>query len=284
MKGPSAPPRLLSLFAALLLFAPAVWGEEPPLPPPEVPAGEHRHVHPPPPAQPDPGRVGLEEKLGTVIPLDVPFKDENGRTVRLRELVDRPTIIAPVYYKCPNVCNFLQGGLAQALPEVSLKPGEKYRVLSVSFDETETPELARGSKRNYLAAARGKIPPDAWRFLTGEREDILTLTDALGYRFQRQGVDFLHPVAIAVVSPEGKIVRYLYGTRFLPMDLTLSLVEASEGKVGATVKRVLGFCFSYDPQGKRYVFNILRVSAVVVLATAGAFIAFLLLAGRKRRG
>lgn len=270
------------LFLLFALFAPAAFGDDEKLPPPEIPGEHHEHLHPPADSPP-PAAVGLEEKLGTHIPLDVSFRDEDGRAVRLQDLIDRPTIIAPVYYKCPNVCNFLQGGLAAALPEVSLEPGEKYRVLSVSFDETETPALAQGSKRNYLAAADGKIPPEAWRFLTGERKEILALTDALGFYFQRQGVDFLHPVAVAVVSPDGKIVRYLYGTRFLPMDLTLSLVEASEGRVGATVKKVLGFCFSYDPQGKRYVFNILRVSAFVVLATAGTFLAFLLLGGRKKK-
>lgn len=270
---------------ALILAASSGWGSDPPLPPPEVPGAQQEHVHPSaPPAQTAQNAVGMDEKLGGYIPLNTPFRDEDGKTVRLRDLVDRPTIIAPVYYKCPNVCNFLQGGLAQTLPEVALQAGEKYRVLSVSFDETETPELARGSKRNYLAATEGKIPPEAWRFLTGDRKNILALTDSLGFRFQRQGVDFLHPVAVAVVSPDGKIVRYLYGTRFLPMDLTLALVEASEGKVGATVKRVLGFCFSYDAQGKRYVFNILRVSAFVTLATAGAFVIFLLFGGRRRRG
>ncbi|HEY7745632.1 MAG TPA: SCO family protein [Desulfuromonadales bacterium] len=242
------------------------------------PAKEHVHVHPQPAAATE---VGLDEKLGAAIPLDLTFRDETGRTVTLRDLVTVPTIIAPVYYKCPNVCSFLQGGLAQALPEVKLEPGKAFRVLSVSFDETETPELAHRSQAIYLDAMRQRFPAAAWSFLTGDPENIRSLLDAAGYRFQRQGEDFLHPVAIFVVASDGKIVRYLHGTSVLPMDLTLALVEASEGRIGPTIRRVAQFCFSYDAENRRYVFNLFRVSATVILLTAGAFLSFLILRGRK---
>jgi protein SCO1/2 len=262
-----------------ILLAPLAGNAETPLPPPEIPAA-HEHRHPAPAT--DAPEVGLTEKLGETIPLDLTFRDESGQAVTLRQLIDGPTIVAPVYYHCPDVCNFLQGDLARTLPKLKLQPGKDYRVLSVSFDETDTPATAAGSKRNYFAGM-GSYPPDAWRFLTGEPAAIRALTDSLGYRFQRQGRDFLHPVAVAVVAGDGKIVRYLYGTRFLPMDLNLALVEASEGKVGVSVKRVLGFCFSYDPVNRRYVFNLLRVTAVVVVLTAGGFLAWLLLSGRKKQ-
>jgi protein SCO1/2 len=244
---------------------------------------EHTHVHqhPQPREQPE-SEVGLEERLGARIPLDLAFRDEAGKTAVLRDLVTVPTVIAPVYYHCPNVCSFLQGGLARALPEVRLEPGKDYRVLSVSFDETETPETARRSQAIYMDAMRRQFPPSAWTFLTGDSENIRKLLDAAGYRFQRQGEDFLHPVAMFVVSPDGKIVRYLHGTNVLPMDLTLALVEASEGRVGPTIRRVAQFCFSYDPESKRYVFNLFRVSATVILLTAGAFLTFLILRGPKR--
>jgi protein SCO1/2 len=242
------------------------------------PAKEHVHVHPQPSTTTD---VGLDEHLGASIPLDLTFRDETGRAVTLRELVTVPTIIAPVYYKCPNVCSFLQGGLARALPEVKLEPGKAFRVLSVSFDETETPELAHRSQSIYLDAMRQRFPAAAWSFLTGDPENIRKLLDAAGYHFQRQGEDFLHPVAIFVVASDGKIVRYLHGTSILPMDLTLALVEASEGRIGPTIRRVAQFCFSYDAENRRYVFNLFRVSATVILLTAGAFLAFLILRGRK---
>jgi protein SCO1 len=248
----------------------------------KTPAQEHEH----PTAAtivPD-AQVGLDERLGEHVPLDITFRDETGQAVSLQDLIVGPTIIAPVYYACPNVCNFLQGGLAMVLGDVALKPGEQYRILSISFDETETPVQAAQSKRNYLGAIRGEFPPDAWHFLTGDEGEIRRLTDALGFRFQRQGVDFLHPVAVMVVAGDGKIIRYLHGTRFLAMDVTLALVEASEGRVGATIRRVASFCFSYDPENRRYVFNLLRVSGTVIFLAAGSFLAFLLLTGRKKKG
>jgi len=243
-------------------------------------SAERAHVHPAQPASA--AAVGLEEKLGDRIPLDLTFHDEAGKAVTLRELITVPTVIAPVYYHCPNVCSFLQGGLARALPQVKLEAEKDFRVLSVSFDETETPELAHRSKAIYMDAMRGAFPADAWHFLTGDSQNIHKLLDAAGYRFQRQGEDFLHPVALIVVSGEGEIVRYLHGTSILPMDLTLALVEASQGRVGPSIRKVAQFCFSYDPAAKRYVFNLFRVSATVILLTTGAFLAFLILKGRKR--
>jgi protein SCO1 len=249
---------------------------------PEAPAPAHEH--PPAPTIAAATEIGLDEQLGQYLPLDITFRDETGQTVVLKDLVQGPTIIAPIYYGCPNVCNFLQGGLAMVLGDVALKPMEQYRILSISFDETETPAQAAQSKRNYLGAIRGEFPPQAWNFLTGDEPEIRRFTDAIGFHFQRQGVDFLHPVAVVVVAGDGQIIRYLHGTRFLAMDVTLALVEASEGRVGATIRRVASFCFDYDPENRRYVFNLLRVSGSVIFLSAGGFLAFLLLSGRKKKG
>ena len=231
----------------------------------------------------EPAAIGIDERLGAKLPLDVTFRDETGRPVRLGDLVTGPTIILPVYYSCTNVCSYLQGGLASALPAVKQVPGKEYRVISVSFDENETPEMAARAKRMYLSAMNAPFPEDGWRFLTGSPQDIRRLTDAAGFRFQRKGHEFVHPVASFVVARDGMIVRYLYGTTFLPKDLTLALLEARNGKAGAAVRKVVGYCFSFDPKTKTYVFNLLRISATVVLTTGGAFLAFLLLGGRKRR-
>jgi protein SCO1/2 len=225
----------------------------------------------------------VEEHLGGKIPLDVTFRDETGRPVRLSELITVPTIILPVYYGCTNECNFLQGGLASALPVVKRKPGEDYRVISVSFDETETPALASSYKRMYLNSMNTPFPAEGWRFLTGDVSSIRRLTDAAGFHFQRRGREFIHPVASFVVARDGTIVRYFYGTAFLPKDVTLALLEARDGKVGATIRKVVGYCFSFDPKGKTYVFNLLRVSATAVIAAMCAFLAFLLLMGPKHR-
>jgi protein SCO1/2 len=231
--------------------------------------------------EPLPADIGVDERLGAKIPLDTVFRDETGKEVRLGDLVTVPTIILPVYYSCTNVCNFLQGGLASALPAVKRIPGKEYRVISVSFDETETPALAARYKRMYITSMGAPFPEDGWRFLTGNAGEIRRLTEAVGYRFQRKDRDFIHPVASFVVARDGTIVRYLYGTTFLPKDLTLALLEARDGKVGATIRKVVGYCFSFDPAGKTYVFNLLRVSATVILASTGAFLAFLLLTGKR---
>jgi protein SCO1/2 len=286
--------RLLAALASLALLAlPATAAEHQHGAPP-VAVGNHAqhadapakpselsgHVHPAPAT--DSAQVGLDERLGAHLPLNLTFRDEHGRPVPLHELITRPTVIAPVYYRCPNVCHFLQGELAQVLPQLKLVAGADYQVLSISFDETETPELAARNRDTYLAAAGGQLPPGSWRFLTGDLDQIMALTGAAGYRFQRVGVDFQHPVAIIVVSADGMIVRYLHGTRILPKDLALALAEAKAGVVGTTIRKMVQYCFSYDPEQKTYIFNVLRVSATVILATLGAFFAFLLLTGKKR--
>lgn len=228
-------------------------------------------------------QIGLTEHLGEKIPLGLIFRGEAGKPVRLDELITGPTIILPVYYKCTNVCNFLQGGMAGVLPALKRKPVQDYRVLSISFDETETPALAAKYKRTYLDAMNAPFPEEGWRFLTGDLDNIHRLTDAIGFRFVRQGEDFIHPVTSVVVGRDGTIVRYFYGTTFLPKDLALSLLEASEGKVGASIRTVVGYCFSFDPEGKTYVFNLMRVSATVVILCMGAFLLYLILTGRKRK-
>jgi len=192
-----------------------------------------------------------------------------------------PTIILPVYYSCTNVCVYLQARVAGVLPNLGRRPVEEYRVISVSFDENETPATAAKSKRMYLAAMKEPFPEDGWRFLTGDSAAIRSLTDALGFHFQRQGRDFLHPVASMVVSPDGTIVRYLYGTTILPKDLALALVEAKNGVSGTSIRKLMEYCFTFDPEAKTYVFNLLRVSATVVIISAGGFLAFLILS-RKR--
>jgi len=230
-----------------------------------------------------PDRVGVDEHLGSRIPLDITFRDESGAPVLLSDLVTGPTIILPVYYRCSNVCFTLQGHLANALQKLERRPLDEYRVLSVSFDEEETPEMAARSKHAYLSAMRKPFPEDGWRFLTGDITSIRRLTDALGFGFQRQRHEFAHPVASIVVAGDGTIVRYLYGVSILPKDLALALVEAKSGVAGSSIRKLMDYCFSYDPAGRTYVFNLLRVSATVVILCTGGFLAFLLLTGRKRR-
>jgi len=224
---------------------------------------------------------GIDEKLGQIVPLDLTFYDEKGQEVSLRQLIRTPTILAPVYFSCPDVCSFLLYNLAGALNQLSSEPGKEYQVLAVSFDETEKPPLAIEKKRLYLKMIEKPFPEEAWRFLTGEEENIRKLTEAIGFHFKREGKTFQHPILMVILSPGGKITRYMYGTDVLPFDLKMALLEASEGRVGPTVSRVLRFCFSYDPKGRKYVFNTLKVTGIVTLLFALSFILFLVVKGKR---
>jgi protein SCO1/2 len=225
--------------------------------------------------------VGIEEKLGQIIPLDVVFNDEGGKRISLKQVIHKPTILAPVYLGCPDVCSFLLYNLARALNQLPSEPGKEYQVLAVSFDDTEKPPLALEKKRLYLKMIEKPFPEEAWKFLTGEEENIRKLTEAIGFRFKREGKTFQHPVSLVILSSDGKITRYVYGTDVLPFDLKMALLEASEGRVGPSISKVLRFCFSYDPKGRKYVFNTLKVTGIVTLAFALSFILFLVVKGKR---
>jgi len=224
----------------------------------------------------------LDEHLGDFIPLDTRFTDSTGKSLRLGDFVDRPTLIVPVYYRCRNVCNLTLGGLAEALPDIRLEAGTDFRVLAYSIDPSETPALAAHTKKTFMTAMNNALPADSWVFLTGDEHNIRLLSDAAGWHFKKQGEDFLHPVATFVVSSEGKIVRYLNGYRFSSINLTMALIEAAENRIGRPMRAVMQFCFSYDPQGREYTFNLLRISATVILLTLGSFLLFLIFGGRKK--
>jgi protein SCO1/2 len=226
--------------------------------------------------------IGIDQKLGQAVPPDLTFNDENGNRVSLRQIIHTPIILALVYLHCPNVCSLLLQNLADILNKLPAEPGKEYTVLSLSFDEKEKPSLALEKKKTYLKMIEKPFPEDAWRFLTGDRENIHKLTDAVGFHFKRVGEDFEHPVALIILAPDGEIVRYMYGADPLPFDLKIALVEASQGKIGPTIAKFLRFCFSYDPKANKLVFNMLKVTGTVTLLFALSFIVFLLFKGRKQ--
>jgi protein SCO1/2 len=226
--------------------------------------------------------IGIDEKLGQFIPLDLSFNDENGNPIILRQLIRSPTILALVYLHCPNVCSLLLQNLADVLNQLPAEPDKEYRVLSLSFDETEKPGLALEKKKMYLKMIEKPFPQDAWRFLTGDKENIRRLTDSVGFHFKRVGEDFEHPVTLIILAPDGKITRYMYGSYFLPFDIKIALLEASQGRIGPTIAKVVRFCFSYDPKANKLVFNMLKVTGTVTILFALTFIAFLFFKGRKR--
>lgn len=226
--------------------------------------------------------AGVSEHLGTKIPLDTTFRDETGKPVKLADLITGPTIILPVFYRCPNVCSVLQFRMAAAVQKLDLSPVKDYRLLSVSFDEQETPEMAARSRQIYLSTISKPFPVEGWRFLTGESASIKSLFDSAGFYFQRQVADFSHPVVSIMVSGDGTITRYLYGVAVLPKDLALAIGEARSGVIGTSIRKIMDYCFTYDPVGKTYVFNLLRVSATTVIIVAGLFLGVLILTSKKR--
>jgi protein SCO1/2 len=225
--------------------------------------------------------IAIEEKLGQFVPLDLTFYDEGGKPVTLRQLIHTPVILTPVYLHCPNVCSLVLQNLADVLNRVPGEPDKEYRVISFSFDETEKPGLALQKKKTYLKMIQRPFPEDAWRFLTGDAENIRKLTDAIGFHFRRVGQDFEHPVALIILAPDGKIIRYMYGAEPLPFDLKMAVVEASQGKIGPAISKVVRFCFSYDPKANKLVFNTLKVTGTVTLIFALSFVVFLFFKGKK---
>ncbi len=226
--------------------------------------------------------LGIDQRLGRYVPLDLTFHDEKDHPVTLRQLIHTPTILVLVYYHCPNVCSLLLQNLADVLNKLPADPGKEYIALAVSFDETEKPSLALEKKKIYLKMIEKPFPKDAWRFLTGNKENIYPLADAVGFHFKRVGEDFEHPVALIILASDGKIVRYMYGEDPLPFDLKLALIEASQGKIGPAISKIARFCFSYDPKGKKLVFNMLKVTGIVTLFFALSFVVFLIFKGKRQ--
>jgi protein SCO1/2 len=221
-----------------------------------------------------PDNVGVVEKLGERVPLDLQFTDENGKAVRLGDYLKdgKPVLIAEVYYECPMLCSLTLNGIVGALRQQTWKLGQEYRVITVSFDPAEKPALAAKKQRGYLAAL-GLMPEEHgrdWPFLTGDKANIDKLSDALGFKFRWDGVNktWDHTAAIMTLAPDGKITRYLYGVQYPPKDVKLALFEAAGGKVGTTLERALLRCYQYDNSTKSYrVFAVvfMRIGALTVL-------------------
>jgi protein SCO1/2 len=228
--------------------------------------------------------VGVDERLGQFLNLDLTFLDENNRELRLKDFIEKPTLILPVYFYCPQACSMMLASLASAINDVPLTPGENYQVLAISFDDQETPELAREAKKNYLNRIEKDFPEDQWKFLTGDQQEIDKLLHGLGYRLKKTGAHmFVHPNVMVVLSPAGKIIRYLYGTYFLPFDIGMALTEASMGTPQLSIRRVLTYCFGYDSEKKTYVFKAFRIVAVTIISVLAVFLFFLLRKGKNSR-
>jgi protein SCO1 len=224
--------------------------------------------------------VGIVEKLGETIPLNLRFINESNDTVTLGKLINKPTILFFVYFDCPNLCSPLMDGVADVVSKLDLKLGTDYQIITISFNTRDTPEKARIKKKNFVQKISKENQKD-WIYLTGDQENITAITNATGFKYKAQGLDFAHASAIIAVSPQGKITRYLYGLTFLPFDVKMAVVEAQKGVARPTINRILEYCFAYNPASKTYSIQITRIfGAIIIIAALAVFTALLL---KKRK-
>jgi protein SCO1/2 len=227
--------------------------------------------------------IGIEEKLGAVVPLDQEVYDEKGNLVTLRSLISKPTILTFVYYRCPGICSPLLTELSKMVEKMDLEPGKDYQIVTISFDHREKPELALEKQENYLSMIERPVSPSAWHFLTADSVGIQRLTASAGFYFQRSGNDWVHAGALIFISPEGKVTRYINGIQYLPFDVKMAIIEASEGRTGPTIAKMLRLCYSYDPEGRTYALNITRIGLVVTLVLVGIFAFVFILNPKKKK-
>ncbi len=226
--------------------------------------------------------LGLYEHLNQYIPNNLVFINDQFDTVNLLKQIDKPTVIVPVYYECEDLCPTMLEGVADVISKAPMVLGKDYQVFTVSFDPGDKPDIARIKKQIYTKLLKSGIDgKNGWMFYTGDSTNIDNLLNSLGYKVKRDGKEWIHPSAVIVLSPQGKITRYLYGTYFLPFDLKMAIVEASQGRSGPTINKLLKFCFSYDPKSKAYVLNITRVSGSIIFLLVAGFFITLVIKGRK---
>lgn len=226
-------------------------------------------------------QIGIYEHLDDYIRDDIVLLNKDSSLVNLKSLIDKPTVFAFIYFNCPGLCSPLLGGLAEVIDRSDMVLGKDYQVITISFNPDDYPSLGQKKKANYVKGMKNPIDASQWIWLTGDSLNIAKVTNNLGFQFIKSGKEYVHAAAIMVVSPKGKITRYLHGTYFLPFDLKMSVIESSKEVSGPTINKVLEFCFSYDPAGKKYVFNITKISGLLILGAALILLAFLVFKKKK---
>ena len=235
--------------------------------------------------------VGIDQKLGQQLPLDLVLRDENGQEVKLGQYFGkRPVVLSLVYYSCPMLCTQVLNGMVGAFKTLSFVPGEEYEVITVSFDTRETPALAAAKKAtyvNYLPATKRAAASNGWHFLTGDEATIKRLTDGVGFRYHWDEAtnQFAHASGIMVLTPEGKLAQYYYGIEYSARDLRLGLVEASANRIGSPVDQLLLYCYHYDPATGTYgavVMNMVRLGGILTVIAIVGLILMLSVIGSAR--
>ena len=225
--------------------------------------------------------VGVNERLGKYIPLNLKFARETGDTVTLSQLINKPTIIMFVYFDCTELCIPLMHGVSDVIRKTDLRLGKDYQVITISLDPKDTPEKARRSKALFTKSFTQE-QYNAWTFLTTDSATVFKMIHSVGYNIKAVGMEFIHPAAIVVVSPKGMVTRYLYGLTFLPFDVKMAVAEASKGIARPTIQKLLLLCFSYDPSGKRYALEVTKLSGIIIGFLILSFLTVLIFKRRRK--
>jgi protein SCO1 len=230
--------------------------------------------------------IGFDQNLDADVPLDTPFRDETGRTVLLGDYFGkRPVVMVFAYYDCPMLCTLVINGLSSALKVMSLSPGKDFEIVTVSFDPRDTPASASAKKAAYLERYRRDGAAQAWHFLTGDQASIDRLTKAAGFRYvwDKDTNQFAHPTGVIVLTPDGRLARYLFGIEYGPRDLRFAIVEASAGKIGSAVDSLLLYCYHYDPMTGRYGLAIMKAMRIAGAGTVLALASFIVIMVRREK-
>ncbi len=234
--------------------------------------------------------VGVTEKLGDYVSGDITLYNEHGDEVSLDDYLHngRPLILAMVYYECPMLCNLILQGLMRGVSDLSWQPGKEFDILAVSISPTETPELARVNKENYLEQLGNPDAADGLHFMTGSEEEVKRLGDDVGFYYQwnEQTQEYMHGSSLIFLSEEGLISRYLHGIDYPEMMLRNALYDAADGKIGSTIDRIVLYCFQYDSASGSYVpvaVNIMKIGGVFTLVILGTLLGFFFYREKKSK-
>ena len=230
--------------------------------------------------------IGFDQNIDQRVPLATVFRDESGATVRLGDYFGKkPVVLVFAYFDCPMLCTQVINGLSSALGVMSLSPGKDFEIVTVSFNPRDTPASATAKKAGYLERYRRPGAAEGWHFLTGDQANIDRLTTAAGFRYvwDEETKQFAHPSGVIVLTPDGRLSKYLFGIEYGPRDLRLAIVEASDGRIGTPVDSLLLYCYHYDPMTGRYGLAIMRAIRIAGAATVLAIGAFIVVMVRRER-
>lgn len=233
-------------------------------------------------------QIGVDEHQGAFVPLDLTFINEKGEKVTLKEMMKgKPTMLSLNYFRCSGICTPQLEDMAKMFGQLDLTENKDYRVLTISFGEGETSALAAAKRKTMLHAIPRKFDNDAWHFLISDGNSSAQLSKAVGFNYKKEispagVVDYIHPGTLIMLSPQGKITRYLSGINQLPFDVKMALLEAGEGKIGPTIAKQLLLCYAYDPKGKTYIFQWEKIAGVVMTLIMLIFFVYLIVSTKRK--